>query len=120
MANQPSLTGIERFLRDLRSAGERRTSNRRSDEQRAPRERRDGRDRRGLDRRDPAYERFSLAVTATIQKMVMDPALAVACPECDGNLMMGPPLQREDMLARRVQCTLCRRMAFLRDDLVAE
>ncbi len=120
MASQYSLTGIERFLRDLRSAGERRTIDRRSGEQRAPHERREGQDRRGPDRRDLAYESFSLAVTATIQKMVMDPALAVACPECDGHLMMGPPLQREFILARRIQCTRCRRMAFLRDDLVAE
>ncbi len=119
MANQHSLSGIERFLRDLRLSGERRTSDRRSADQTAALERRDGQDRRGPDRRDPAYERFSLAVAATIQKMVMDPALTVACPECDGHLMMGPPLQREDMLARRVQCTRCRRVAFLRDDLIA-
>ncbi len=120
MAKQYSLSGIDRFLRDLRSAGERRTSDRRSEEQREPRERRDGADRRGPDRRDPTYESFSLAVTATIQKMVMDPALDVACPVCDGHLMMGPPSQRDDMLARRIQCTRCRRVAFLRDDLVAE
>lgn len=120
MVKQRSLSGIERFLRDLRSAGERRTTDRRSGDDSAPRERRDGRDRRGPDRRDPAYECFSLGVTAEIQKMVMDPALAVACPECDGHLMMGPPSLRDDMLARRIQCTRCKRVAFLRDDLVAE
>ena len=113
-------SGIERFLQDLRSADNRRTGDRRSGEQTAPRDRRSGKDRRGSDRRDPMYERFSLAVTATIQRMVMDAALAVACPECGGHLMMGPPSQREDILARRIQCTRCGRVAFIRDDLVTD
>ncbi len=120
MALKHTTSGIERFLRDLRSAGNRRTGDRRSGEQSAPHDRRDGQDRRRSDRRDSMYERFSLVVTATIQRMVMDAAMAVACPECGGHLMMGPPSQREDMLARRIQCTRCGRVAFIRDDLVSD
>ena len=120
MAMKRTTSGIERFLRDLRSAGNRRTGDRRSEEQSAPRDRRSGQDRRGSERRDPMYERFSLAVTASIQRLVMDAAVAVACPECGGHLMMGPPSQREDMLVRRIQCTRCGRVAFIRDDLVAD
>jgi len=119
MAAKHSISGIERFLRDLRGA-DRRGGDRRSREPEAVPDRRGGQDRRGTDRRDPTYERFTLALTATIQRMVMDPAAEVACPECDGHLMMGPPSLREDVLARRIQCTLCRRVAFIRHDLVTE
>ena len=116
--SEKHLSGIERFLRDLR-AGDRRTGERRSDAVSAARERRMA-DRRARDRRDPKHERFSLAMTAQIQAMVIDPSISVECPECEGHLLLGPASERNDVLTRRVQCTGCRRTAVVRADLVED
>jgi len=112
-----SWAGVQRFLEDLRSVDRRTSWDRRSDGHSAPSERREGSDRRHADRRRQDYEQFALSHVASIQAMIMDEAVAAACPECEGNLMLGPAMDRGGFMARRVQCTGCYRRGLIRDEV---
>jgi hypothetical protein len=105
-----SASGIARFLVDLRSYSERRSwQDRRGQAQIVPVERRSGVDRRmQTDRRRRWLSNYSPEASVRIHRMVSHPTARVACPECDGALMLGPPVDRGGVRVRRVHCTSCR------------
>ncbi len=103
--------GVRRFLTDLRSGGERRTG---TDRRRTSRP--GAHDRRsGADRRRPLGTQFSIADGLLIREMVLHPGFQAACPQCDGNLLLGPLETHDDTRMQDVHCTQCRRHALLAD-----
>jgi hypothetical protein len=110
------------FLADLRSGTERRSwEERRQAERRqatleVPDERRDMGNRRSgvdrrimlLDRRRRISEPYAQRHAEVIREMVTHPGTGASCPRCEGNLLLGPPVSRDDGLAREVRCTNCR------------
>jgi hypothetical protein len=110
----PRYNGVHRFLSDLRCSAERRTSgDRRRRDKAIVVERRAGIDRRIDDERRQSLSHYSTEDSLDIRGMVLDPASRVACPECDGSLMLGPPMARDEVIIRRVHCTSCRRSLIL-------
>jgi hypothetical protein len=91
---------IQRFLPDRRSGAERRAD---ADRRRAHAER-----RAPADRRRPSAAQFSWEDTLRIHRMLADPRTAVACPRCDGALLLGPAEPRSGIHTREVHCTGCR------------
>ena len=78
-------------------------------------ERRSGADRRIVltDRRRLVHEAFSRGDAEHIREMMMDPGVEAACPQCDGNLLLGSVIPHEGGTARNVHCTSCRRSVLL-------
>ena len=120
--------GLQRFLDDLRSEGDRRSGrDRRRDERRVANipvrhERRSGRDRRAsaerrvsYDRRRPQVEQFTLAESRLIREMLEHPEREAACPQCHGNLLLGPFETHAGVRMQDVVCTGCRRSTLLVD-----
>ncbi len=106
--------GVQRFLADLRCSAERRTSeDRRRRSKEVIVERRAGMERRGHQERRCSLTHYSTEDALDIKTMVLDPSSRVACPECDGSLMLGPPMAKDDVIVRRVHCTSCRRSLIL-------
>jgi hypothetical protein len=60
------------------------------------------------DRRRPSAAQYSWQDTLRIHGMLADPSTPVACPRCDGALLLGPPEPRDGMHTREVHCTGCR------------
>ena len=60
------------------------------------------------DRRRPSEAQYSWQDTLRIHGMLADPSTPVACPRCDGALLLGPPEPRDGMHTREVHCTGCR------------
>ncbi len=109
---------VRRFIRDIRSSHNRRHSlDRRSGEVTAEvaevavvAERRSVYERRtSPERRRPPQAIYSLEAASLIRRMMSDPRAGVWCPECEGNLMLGPAMVRQGVAMRRVHCTQCRR-----------
>jgi hypothetical protein len=110
--------GLQRFLSDLRCSFERRTSgDRRCASRPVLLDRRGGGERRARADRRQMLRSFSDEDAAEIKVMIVDPAIRVACPVCEGHLMLGPPARRNDATFRRVHCTQCRRSVALRTPL---
>ena len=65
------------------------------------------------DRRRLMHEAVSRGDSEHIREMMMDPGVEVACPQCDGNLMLGSVIPHEGGTARNVHCTSCRRNVLL-------
>ncbi len=120
--------GIRRFLADLRESADRRGwTNRRTGDRReasAPMkddrreaERRSQVDRRVVltDRRRRVAETYSLENAELICQMVVHDDMEAACPNCDGNLMLGPVISRDGKKVREVHCTDCRRCVVITD-----
>ena len=117
--------GVRRFLADLRGVDRRAWHERRIRDQRngphavehdrRSAQRRSGADRRIVltDRRRRIHESFSRGDAEHIREMMMDPGVAVACPHCDGSLMLGPLVDHEGGSARDVHCTQCRRAVLI-------
>ena len=108
--------GVRRFIADLRALPDRRLwRERRRDNRRttyAPAEddpRRNDTDRRGQpsDRRRD-YGTFLRVHIEIIREMIMDLGVDAICPQCDGNLLLGPMMPHEGGTARQVHCTNCR------------
>ncbi len=119
-------SAVRRFLADLRAsadrrawqerrAGDRRSSAVRVAEDQRGGDRRSGAERRIVltDRRRRIPEAFSRGDAEHIREMMMDPGVEAACPECDGNLMLGSVIPHEGGTARNVHCTSCRRGVLL-------
>jgi hypothetical protein len=110
------------FLEDLRSGSERRSWDERrhcerrqanlgvATERRNVGERRSNTDRRVmlLDRRRRISEPYAQRHAEQIRSMVVNPGAGASCPRCDGNLLLGPTISRNDGFAREVRCTNCR------------
>ncbi len=110
--------GLRRFLNDLRATADRRSKadRRLGEAARRGAERRTGSERRVVrDRRQPVFATYSLEDVDDIREMIRHPKVRAACPECDANMMLGPPFEAEGHTARRVQCTGCRRRTILKD-----
>ncbi len=114
--------GLRRFLADLRLAVDRRGFDDRRNVSGDPLpssvafERRSGQDRRIVnDRRWGHSAPYSPGDTLLIHEMLMNPRLEVACPQCDGYLMLGPPMSNDGDKVRRVHCTSCRRNVTVPD-----
>ncbi|KPJ87903.1 MAG: hypothetical protein AMS18_14035 [Gemmatimonas sp. SG8_17] len=108
-------SGLQRFLSDLRCSAERRTfGDRRCASRPVPLDRRGGGERRARVDRRQMLSFFSDEDAAEIKVMIVDPAIRVACPVCEGHLMLGPPVGRNDATFRHVHCTQCRRSVALR------
>ena len=100
--------GLRRFLTDFRSHHERRSfderraAERRSGEstvdaeRRRPEDRRDSDDRREmlLDRRRCTSELFIREQIEWIRRALLNSETSVACPRCEGDLLLGPTSQR--------------------------
>ncbi len=124
--------GARRFLLDLRTrpdrraTGERRSVERRSRSEDVSPERRDGSDRRNsgerrsAERRMPFTEQFSFDDSQLIQAMIIGTKQTVACPSCQGNLLVGPPEMHDQIALREVHCTSCRRNTAVVADLFVE
>jgi hypothetical protein len=105
---------VPRFLPDRRSGADRRRERqelydlaieyrrRTTDPQTQPER------RRPSDRRRPPAAQFSWEDTLQIHRMLADPGMAVACPRCDGALLLGPAVPRGGVHTREVHCTGCR------------
>ena len=120
--------GIRRFLADLRSSFDRRAwkdrrkGERRGSEAEIEPDRRDS-DRRGkperrvvlTDRRRRISDTFVREDAERIKEMVLDTSVAVACPRCSGNLLLGPPVSRDGNTVRQVHCTACRHGVVITD-----
>jgi DNA-directed RNA polymerase subunit RPC12/RpoP len=132
MADKPkkdSDEGVKRFLTDFRSHterrsfDERRTSERRSssggvnDDRRGDDDRRDRYDRREmlLDRRRGTPEQFIREHVEWIREALRNAETEVACPRCEGDLLLGPPIRRGAKSVREVHCTACRHRVLLPD-----
>ena len=113
--------GIRRFIADLRALPDRRLwKERRLDEPGttcAPAkddphrtDRRNDTDRRvqSTDRRRRDHGTFSRGHIEIIREMIMDLGVDAACPQCDGNLLLGPIVPHEGGTARQVYCKPCR------------
>ena len=72
-----------------------------------------GDDRRRTNRRHTTTERFIPADVVRVSGMVTNPTSSVSCPACQGNLMLGPPMERSGTVARRVECVDCHRVAMV-------
>jgi len=110
------------FLEDLRLGSERRSWNGRrhgerrqqhlevANERRSTGERRSSVDRRVmlLDRRRRISEPYALRHAEQIRTMMLHPEAGASCPRCNGSLLLGPPVSRDDGIAREVRCTRCR------------
>ncbi len=119
---------VPRFLPDRRAGTERRSgTDRRRERQElfdlAIEHRRRAADRGGsVERRAPANRRrppaaqFSWEDTLRIHRMLADTRVAVACPRCDGALLLGPTEPRGGMHTREVHCTGCRYSVAVVDD----
>ncbi len=59
------------------------------------------------------HEAFSRGDAEHIREMMMDPGVEAACPQCDGNLLLGSVIPHEGGTARNVHCTSCRRGVLL-------
>lgn len=112
----------DRRSEDRRSGTERRQRDRRvvnvpvPFERRTGLERRRGSDRRMVrDRRLPSAAQFSWDETRTIQGMLLHPQSEVACPRCDGSLLLGPPESHGGVSTREVHCTGCRNSVVIVD-----
>jgi hypothetical protein len=106
--------GVQRFLSDLRCSAERRTSgDRRQRHRNVVVERRAGEDRRIYRERRQSLSNYSTEDVLDIKAMILDPGSRVACPECNGSLMLGPPIAKDELIVRRVHCTTCRRSLLL-------
>jgi hypothetical protein len=106
--------GVQRFLADLRCSAERRASvDRRRRHKNVIVERRAGEERRIYQERRQSLSNYSTEDTLDIKAMVLDPGSRVACPECNGSLMLGPPVAKDGLIFRRVHCTSCRRSLIL-------
>ncbi len=77
--------------------------------------RRSGAERRIVltDRRRLIHEAFSRGEAEHIREMMMDSGVEAACPQCDGNLMLGSVIPHEAGTARTVHCAACRRSVLL-------
>ena len=105
--------GLRRFLKDFRSHTERRSF----DERRRPEERRDTYDRREmlLDRRRGTSEPFIREHMGWIRQALLNAEAEVACPRCQGDLLLGPTARRGNTFVREVHCTACRHRAVIVD-----
>ena len=126
-SNDPT-RGLRRFIADLRESAERRgwTERRSADRRvasvpvehdRRVADRRRPPDRRVVltDRRRRVAETYSLENAELICEMVMHNDMEAACPQCDGNLMLGPVIARDGKKVREVHCTDCRRCVVITD-----
>ncbi len=112
---ESSHDGLQRFLSDLRCSAERRTfGDRRCAARPVLLDRRGGADRRARIERRQRLGDYSDEEAVEIRVMIVDPAIRVACPVCDGYLMLGPPARRGVLTFRQVHCTHCRRSVALR------
>ena len=108
--------GVRRFIADLRALPDRRLWRERRRDQRttthAPTEaeRRNDADRRvqPTDRRQRDNGTFLRVHVEIIREMIMDLGVDASCPQCDGNLLLGPIRSHEGGTARQVHCTTCR------------
>ena len=111
------------FLPDYRSGADRRAWQERrkedseSDSHEAERDLRsqDGEAERRVvltDRRHPTSERYSNKDAEHIRDMILDP-YGVACPQCQGDLLLGRVSAQQDMTGRQVHCTSCRRSVII-------
>ena len=121
--------GVKRFLTDFRSRTDRRSFDERrvggrrakketvDDERRAPDDRRDIYDRREtlLDRRRGTSESFIREHAVWIREAMLNAEAAVACPRCEGDLLLGPTVQRGSKFVREVHCTACRHCVVITD-----
>ncbi len=119
-------SAVRRFLADLRASADRRAWQERRagdpssgavallDDQGGS-DRRSGAERRIVltDRRRRMHEVFSRGDAEHIREMMMDPGVDVTCPQCDGDLMLGPVIPHDDGTARKMHCTNCRRSVLL-------
>ncbi len=124
--NRGPSNGVRRFLADLRASADRRSWQERrvgdrssgavgvAEDQRGG-DRRSGAERRIVltDRRRRMPEAFSRGDAEHIREMMMDPGVEAACPQCDGNLMLGSVIPHEGGRSRNVHCTSCRRSVLL-------
>ena len=106
--DEDSLRGAERFQRDRRSDADRRVA-----QSGISLDRSSGDNRRRNERRRMTTERFTPADAAAVRGILTNPTSAVSCPACQGNLMLGPPMERGGMVARRVECVDCHRVAMV-------
>ncbi len=60
------------------------------------------------ERRRPPVAQFTWEDTVRIIQMVAEPPEGVACPRCEGWLLLGPPDITEGVTTREVHCTACR------------
>jgi hypothetical protein len=118
---------VRRFLADLRNSADRRSgrkrrlTKRRAQAVHVVRERRVAIRRRGVERRTAIRDRrqptpddaFSRGDAEHIREMMMDPGVDAACPQCDGNLLLGPVMPHHGGTARHVHCTHCRRSVLI-------
>ncbi len=100
---------------DRRSADERRIAERREHTDSQDRNRRSGTDRRSgeerrvdPDRRQQSSSGFTPEEAERIRDMVLNPTGDVACPRCDGTLLLGPLTSSASGNEREVRCTSCR------------
>ena len=121
--------GLKRFLTDFRSHHERRSFEERraaerrasdgavDDDRRRQENRRDTYDRREmlLDRRRGISESFIREHISWIRDALLNAETAVACPRCEGDLLLGPTVQRGNKFVREVHCTACRHRAVIVD-----
>ncbi len=119
--------GVRRFLSDFRSTTDRRSFDERRDrdrrssgedvgsERRAKEGRRDSFDRREtlLDRRRGTPEGFIREHIGLICESLSKADADVSCPRCEGDLLLGPPVQHGDKFVREVHCTACRHSAVI-------
>ncbi|UCG86462.1 MAG: hypothetical protein JSW71_21620 [Gemmatimonadota bacterium] len=106
---------MQRFLSDLRCSAERRTfGDRRCASSPVLLDRRSEVERRARPDRRQGLREFSDEDAAEIRMMIVNRAIRVACPVCDGHLMLGPPAKRGVLTFRRVHCTNCRCSVVLR------
>lgn len=124
--NRGPNNAVRRFLADLRASADRRAwQERRAGERRSSavgvvEDQREG-DRRSsaerrivlTDRRRRMHEAFSRGDAEHIREMMMDSGVEAACPQCDGNLMLGSVIPHEGGTARNIHCTSCRRSVLL-------
>ena len=96
-----SIRGADRFQPDRRSA------DRRVADSIKPVDKRRG------ERRRITTKPFAPADAAALDGMVANPTSSVSCPACQGNLMLGPPMERGGIVGRRVQCVDCHRVAMV-------
>ncbi len=112
--------GVRRFIADLRALPdrrlwrERRRDNRRTTYAPAEDDPRRNKRRNDTDRRVVPTDRrldngtFLRGHIEIIREMIMDLGVDAACPQCDGNLLLGPIIPHEGGTARQVHCKTCR------------
>ncbi len=107
--------GVKRFLSDLRCSPERRSfGDRRCVSFPVVLERRIGGDRRERIERRRSLEFYDDDEASEIRIMICNPAVRVACPACEGHLMLGPAMRRDGGIIRPVHCTICRKSVMIR------